>query len=381
MEEMLMTQVDLGNIRPEGVAAGPGSLMYTSELLFGGIKSVDVVTGQVTQVVPSFGFGVRAALGLWYAEGVIYAGGAGELFGPPAAVHAYDAHTGQEIVTCTPASAVFVNDVIEYNGYLFATDSFLNEVLVFDVGAMLHGDCSYNVIVLPEAFVGDGFRANGIEIYKDGIIVANSNENQLWYIDLHTYEATMISAEGGGDGLLVDGDILYSVENVANTVAVYQLGYSHEGMVTATPVADLTSDLFRIPTTVAMYKDMLYLGNAVSCFATKKDEMSECKMSFGNSQSIQCFLSAFNSALTLDSLPRAKQTLIPLPPTLTWLESLPIRLRFECAVRGAYSTYTHTYIKNYEKRQSFYSFVYSASLYHLPYYSTVRSPTFSHLAS
>ena len=79
MGDILVTQADLGNIRPEGIATGPGSLIYTSELIYGGIKSVDVVTGEVKQVVESFGAFQRAAVGLWYQDGVIFAAGGGEI--------------------------------------------------------------------------------------------------------------------------------------------------------------------------------------------------------------------------------------------------------------------------------------------------------------
>lgn len=64
----LVSQVDLGSIRPEGITAGPGSIMFASEFFFGGIKAVDVVTGKVTQVVPSFGYNVRSSVGLWVSQ-------------------------------------------------------------------------------------------------------------------------------------------------------------------------------------------------------------------------------------------------------------------------------------------------------------------------
>jgi hypothetical protein len=78
---VLVDQVDLGNMRPEGITEGPGTLMYTSELLCGGVKSVDVVTGEVKQVVESFGFLERAAVGLTVAEDALRVAGGGVAFG------------------------------------------------------------------------------------------------------------------------------------------------------------------------------------------------------------------------------------------------------------------------------------------------------------
>ena len=157
MGDSLVTQVDLGNIRPEGITAGPGSLMYTSEIAYGGIKSVDVVTGEVKQVVESFGPFQRASLGLWYEDGVIFAAGTGEIFGVTPSVHAYDAYTGQEIVSCHAETAMFVNDLIVYKGYLYATDSMTNHILVFDVDTLMQGKCDYDTIPLPDVFADGEF--------------------------------------------------------------------------------------------------------------------------------------------------------------------------------------------------------------------------------
>ena len=168
---------------------------------------------------------------------------------------------------------MFVNDLITYKGYLYATDSMMNHILVFDVDTLMQGKCDYDTIPLPEAFVSEEFpMANGIEVYMGGLIVAHNSNVQLWYVDLGTHESTLIAEEATGDGLLVDGDILYSVEPPLNNVAVYKLAYDKEGgTVAVTPLDNLTSDLFRFPTTVAMYKDMLYLVNAVRCQDKKCD--------------------------------------------------------------------------------------------------------------
>ena len=62
-----------------------------------------------------------------------------------------------------------------------------------------------------------------------------------------------------GDGLEIDGDILYVVRNQLNEIAVVDLGPRlRRGAV----VAHLTDDDFDIPTTVALLGDSLYAVNA-----------------------------------------------------------------------------------------------------------------------
>lgn len=62
-----------------------------------------------------------------------------------------------------------------------------------------------------------------------------------------------------GDGLLLERDTLYAVLNQLNTVAVLRM--SADGR-SGRLVAELTDPRFDVPTTVAAYRDRLYLPNA-----------------------------------------------------------------------------------------------------------------------
>jgi hypothetical protein len=261
-QTVLVNQVDLGNIRPEGITEGPGTLMYTSELLYGGVKSVDVVTGEVKQVVESFGFLERNAVGLTFAEDVIWVAGGGAAFGIPAALYVYDPHTGADIAACVVPEAGFLNDLIPYEGTLYVTDSITPNLWLFDVHSALEGNCVYESMSLPDDFAGSPFRANGLVEYEGGLVIANSAGGQLWYLDLETHEYTLLIEVPLADGLLLDGDILYSVENSLNNVGVFKLDYSKKYGVTAERIGDISSDRFRVPATVAMYEDTLFLVNA-----------------------------------------------------------------------------------------------------------------------
>lgn len=80
------TLYSLGNLRPEGIHALPLDAnavlglpegdhhVLVSDLSWGSIRAVNVDTGELTEIVESVGWGVRAALGLWYDSGAIFAG-------------------------------------------------------------------------------------------------------------------------------------------------------------------------------------------------------------------------------------------------------------------------------------------------------------------
>ena len=319
-----MTQIDLGAIRPEGVTAGPGDILYVSELFYGGVKAVNVVTGEVSQAVPSAGYFVRAAIGLWYAADAMFVAGGGSVFGVPAAVYVYGASDGSELAACTPNGAGFLNDLIVYEGTLYVTDSLLAQLFVFDVSALLDGKCDYSTIALPNSFTGPGFPyANGIEVYKDGLIIANVGGDpsgsdpdapEIVYVDLKTGEMTVLVTGGAGDGLYVDGDILYAV--VIDRVDVYKLDYSKKMGVTAELLTEISSDMFRYAATIAPYKNMLYLTNAVRIICIYY--ISPTGVCGSHSHS----LLVFYSALTLELRPMERETRLHFRMTLICFLSL-----------------------------------------------------------
>ena len=62
-----------------------------------------------------------------------------------------------------------------------------------------------------------------------------------------------------GDGLELDGDILYAVQNRLNMVAVVDLD---RHLMSGEVLTRLTDDDFDVPTTVALLGDSLFLPNA-----------------------------------------------------------------------------------------------------------------------
>ena len=187
---------------------------------------------------------------------------------------------GSEIVTCELPEAGFLNDLIEYKGYLYVTDSKVNQFFVFDAKLLVHGKCEYSTIPFPyDGFSGDGFPySNGIEIYKGGLIISTIGGAlpvviiemaQFWYVGLVTGEASPMISGAIGDGLLVDGDIFYAGDPLNSVSGIYELDCGKMSGVTATKLDESTLDLFVGPSTVTQYKDWLYALNLVRTFTAR----------------------------------------------------------------------------------------------------------------
>lgn len=166
--DQVMETISLGNKRPEGITRGPDNYMYVTEMLFGGVKKVNVLTGEVEQVVPSYGFRERGAYGIVQYENALFVAGGGVSDGTPLMVYVYDAEKGKEIAACAPEGDdwYLLNGIAILGDYVFVTDSFCNKLLVMDIAAALKGTCNVFSIRTPsEYFLADppeSFpRANG----------------------------------------------------------------------------------------------------------------------------------------------------------------------------------------------------------------------------
>ncbi len=113
--------------------------------------------------------------------------------------------------------------------------------------------------------VAGQFNANGISTTPDGraLLVVQSVTGRLFRVDPQTGRATRVRLGGytltNGDGLLRRGNTLYVAQNRDNKVAVLRLG--DRGKV-GRLVRTLSRPGFDVPTTIARYRDRLYLPNA-----------------------------------------------------------------------------------------------------------------------
>jgi sugar lactone lactonase YvrE len=186
-------------------------------------------------------------------------------------IRAHDARTGRRLAVYNFPSENprFINDLVVTRRAVYATDSFNQQLLVVRLGRgdRLPGPRAATTRALTGDLVyvpgPDQFNLNGIVKSGRRLLAVQSNKGLLFRINPFTGRTRTVNLGGSslsfGDGLEIDGDILYVVRNQLNEIAVVDLGRRlRRGEV----VAHLTDDDFDIPTTVALLGDSLYAVNA-----------------------------------------------------------------------------------------------------------------------
>jgi sugar lactone lactonase YvrE len=244
--------------RPEGIAIGKEHTFYVGSIPTGAIFRGDLKTGTGATFIP--GQTGRAAIGVEYDHGRLFVAG-----GPTGKGFVYSAETGallnESQLAALPidaANPTFVNDVTLARGGAYFTDSarpFLYRLNRQGVtGLPLTGDISYTT----------GNNANGIEPTRNGkwLIVVQSNLGKLFKVDPRTGVAREITLDQpvvNGDGLLLDGRLLYVVQNRDNKVAVVRLDHS---LSSGRVLTHLTDPRFDVPSTIDEFGNRLYAVNA-----------------------------------------------------------------------------------------------------------------------
>jgi sugar lactone lactonase YvrE len=231
--------------RPEGIAIGKNHQFYVGSIPTGAIYRGDLKTGRGEIINP--GAPGRASIGVEYSHGRLFVAG-----GPTGKGFVYSARSGRLLAEyqLTTATPTFVNDVTLARGGVYFTDS--ARPFLYRVGRR-------GVSELPT-----GVNANGIEPTRDGrsLIVVQSNVGKLFKVDPRTGAAREIVLDQpvvNGDGLLLDGRILYVVQNRDNKVAVVKLSRQ---LKSGRVLMHLTDPDFDVPSTIDEFGKRLYAVNA-----------------------------------------------------------------------------------------------------------------------
>lgn len=253
--------------RPEGITIGPGATAYLGSLANGDIYAVHLRTGERTLVsegpgTPSVGLKIGHQGHLFVAGG---SSGTGRVI---------DVGSGDIIQTYQFTTDLsFINDVVLTRDFAWFTNSQAPELYGVPLGP---GDApGDDFVTLP--LTGDwvqspgGPNANGIAetLNRQALLVVNTAAGALFRVDPETGEATQVDLAGyqlsNGDGLLVQGNTLYVVQNRSNQIAVFKInadGTSGE-LLRVLNSEDLDESVtFDVPTTVARFGNSLYLPNA-----------------------------------------------------------------------------------------------------------------------
>jgi sugar lactone lactonase YvrE len=250
--------------RPEGIAIADGNV-FVGSIPTGRIFKASLATGQGALLVEERAG--RNAIGLKVdTRGRIFVAG-----GQTGKGFVYDAATGADIAeyTLTAISPTFVNDVILTPDAAWFTDS-RNQTL-YRVAIPAQGPLGGQEAVSALPLTGDlalSFdpavnNLNGIAFSGGKLVAVQSNTGFLFTIDPVTGITRRIDlgeeTVPNGDGLLLEGQTLFVVQNRLNLLAVVDLAADLGSGTVRTRIAD---PFFDVPTTVAASDGRLFLVNA-----------------------------------------------------------------------------------------------------------------------
>lgn len=244
----------------EGIAAGKGSTFYAGDLSDGDIYRGDIRRGTADVFIDAPDGRVAVGLKADVRNDLLFVSG-----GPTGQAYVYDTRTGESVAELQLATGdAFINDVTLTKDGAYFTNSRSAELYFVPVGPRgALGDVETIPLSGPAALVTAGFNLNGITSVDGGrtLIVAHSANQALYTVDPETGVSAVIATEAlpNVDGILARGGTVYAVQNRINQVSRIDLSADR----TSGDVEDvITSPLFEVPTTVALFGNTLALANA-----------------------------------------------------------------------------------------------------------------------
>ncbi len=254
---------------PEGVAWDPTSNdFFTGSTGDGTIYRGDIDSGQVTIFSAAGADGRTAAIGmkvdvtkrrLWVCGGAT------------GSVWVYDVNSGALIRKFdTPQVALtFLNDVaLAPNGDAYVTDSRRPVLFKISGSGAQPGELEDFIEFqnTPIVYTAGQNALNGIVVTADGanLIVVHSGAQKLYRIAVATKAITEINLGGaaqGGDGMVLDGQILYICERVTNTDRIVRVRLQPD-FGSGTIVDNFRDSTFSTPTTIAKVGNRMLVVNS-----------------------------------------------------------------------------------------------------------------------
>ena len=257
----LPTSLNLPNgFQPEGIAIS-GRFAYFGSLADGRILRVNLIDGTSKVISPAVG---TPSVGLKSDGRRLFVAG-----GPAGDARIIDQRSGRVLAHFQFAAApTFINDVTLTGRTAWFTDSM--KATLYGVPLRDDDDLASQADVINLPLTGDfvlqpGFNANGIAVTPDrrALLIVQSNTATVFRVDPRSGVARKVDLGGepatAGDGLLVEGNTLFVVQNQLNRVAVFRL---NSAGTSGRLVERLTDPRLDIPTTVASFGNRLYLPNA-----------------------------------------------------------------------------------------------------------------------
>ena len=245
----------------EGIASGVGSTFYAGDLFAGDIFRGDIRKGTAEPFIDAPD-GERQAVGMTFDRrtGLLYVAG-----GFTGQAYVYDTETTSTVATyqfADPATSPIINDVALTNEGAWFTNT-TAPVLYFVPFDAEPGEFETLELSGPAADTSKDFNNNGIVATRDGstLIVAHSGNGQLNTVDPDTGESAVIEGVSvpNVDGIVRRGLTLWAVQNFSNQISAVTLS---PDLSSGSIDNVITSDLFQIPATAALFGGRLAVVNA-----------------------------------------------------------------------------------------------------------------------
>ena len=256
------------SFQPEGIAIAGGEF-YVGSIPTGAVYRGSLRTGKGAVLVPATTG--RAAIGMKVDRGRLFVAG-----GPTGDAFVYNARTGATIAAyeLPTSGATFVNDVVVTKRAAWFTDS--QRAVLYRLPLGPNGRPGTSASVQTVNLTGDfqqqpGFNTNGIDATPNGktLVIVQSSTGRLFTVTPSGVTRAIALAGGesvpNGDGILLDGTVLYVVQNQLNMVAKINLAPNLRSgrVVTRITNAQLPATAqFSVPTTIAEFGSRLYAVNA-----------------------------------------------------------------------------------------------------------------------
>jgi hypothetical protein len=245
----------------EGIASGAGATFYAGDLFRGDIFRGDFQRGTAELFIDVPEGRMAVGMAADVARHLLFVAG-----GFTGQGYAYDTRTGATVATYQFASpgGTLINDVAVTREGAWFTDSLqANLYFVPATRAGVLGQFRTLALSGPAADTSGEVNLNGIQATPDGktLIVAHSINGQLYTVDPNSGASATIAGASvpNVDGIVLQGRRLWAVQNFSNQVARIRLS---PNLASAVVEEVITSDLFQVPATAALFGSRLAVVNA-----------------------------------------------------------------------------------------------------------------------
>ena len=249
-----------GATSAEGIAAGRGATFYAGDLFAGDIFRGNIRRGTAELFIdaPAGRMAVGMAADLRHDLLFVAGGFTGQAY-------VYDLGTGASVASYDlgdPETSI-INDVTVTKAGAWFTDSFQARLYFVPVSrAGVPGSSRTLALSGPAADTSGEFNLNGIQATANGktLIVAHSANGQLYTVDPRTGASATIAGVSVPqvDGIVLEGRRLWAVQNTNQVTRIRLRRHLTSGVVEKV----ITSDLFQVPATAALFGRRLAVVNA-----------------------------------------------------------------------------------------------------------------------